>query len=239
MIIEEVYRPVIEDCTKTGKVSICGIVKAFENLGSRHSELVGDSVFKSGGNTKAWILTDWQIEIVSYPYYADEIKVQTWSQELKSPLVASRDFLLTSGSKPCVKGTTRWVLYDLAAARPCKIEKELLDKYKPEQTAVFENQRLEKIVEPVQYSYEKRIAVRRGDIDFNDHLHNLVYLDYAMETIPEDLYAAQEFKKLRITYRTAIKSDTEVVAKYAHTGENHIVSVYDFAGSLKAMIQLS
>jgi len=239
MIFEEKYQPVIEDYTKEGKVSLFAVLKIFENAGSRHSDLAGDSVFKGNENTKAWVLTDWQVEILSYPSYGESIDVKTWSQELNSPVVASRDFLLYGNGRICAKGTTRWVLYDLKAGRPCRIEKELLEKYQPEDKAVFEDTRLIKITVPEQFQQETRIAVRRSDIDFNGHIHNLIYLDFALQALPENVYEEQKFKGLRISYKTAVKSEKEIICRYAQTGDTHIVGIYDTAGQLKTVIQFA
>lgn len=239
MIFEQEYKPVVEDFTKTGKLSLFGILKFLENTGNCHSDAVGDSIFVGRENTKAWILTDWQLKIESYPSYSDTIKSQTWSEPLKSPVVATRDFILYKNNEVCVKGMTKWVLYDIASKHPCRIEQQLLDKYQPEDKSVFEDQRLVKISEPASFEYEKKIEIRRSDVDFNGHIHNLMYLDYALEAIPLEVYEKQQVKQLRISYKSAVTSDQEIVCKYAHVDEAHLVYMYDEGGQLKTIVQLN
>ena len=77
MIFTEDYKSVIEDFGKDGKLSLFGVLRIFENIGNRHSDMAGDSVFKYDGSSKAWVLTDWQIEAEEYPSYGDSIKVET------------------------------------------------------------------------------------------------------------------------------------------------------------------
>lgn len=237
MIFEQTYTPVIEDFTSQGKITLFAILKILENAGNAHSDKSGDSRF-AAANTKAWVLTDWQISVDEYPSYGDEIKVQTWSQKIKSPIVASRDFILYKNNKPCVKGTTRWVLFDLAAKRPCKIEQELVNKYGPEDKSVFDDQHLVKIAEPVSFVSEKNVAIRRSDVDFNGHIHNLMYLDYAMESLPEDVYAKQQFTNLRISYKSAVTSEKEIVCKYGCADGKHVVQMTDDNGLLKTIVQI-
>lgn len=238
MIFEQEYKPSVEDFSKDGKITLFAILKILENTGNAHSDKAGDSRFAGGQNTKAWVLTDWQIEVIEYPSYEDTITIQTWSQLLKSPVVASRDFILCKNGSVCVKGTTRWVLFDLAAKRLCKIGQELLDKYKPEDKSVFEDQRLIKISEPVSFESEKKIEIRRNDFDFNGHIHNLMYLDYALETIPLESYKNQYFKQLRISYKSAVTSETEIVCKYACVQNTHVIYMYSTNGQLKTLVQL-
>ena len=238
MIFEQEYKPSVEDFSKDGTITLFAILKIFENTGNAHSDQAGDSRFAGAQNTKAWVLTDWQIQVTEYPSYADKITVQTWSQLLKSPVVASRDFILYKNGSACVKGTTRWVLFDLAAKRPCKIEQQLLDKYKPEDKSVFEDQKLIKISDPETFVSEKKIEIRRSDFDFNGHIHNLMYLDYALETIPDESYKNQNFKQLRISYKSAVTSETEIDCKYATIQNTHVVYMYGTNGQLKTIVQL-
>ncbi|WP_024467692.1 acyl-[acyl-carrier-protein] thioesterase [Treponema pedis] len=237
MIFKETYRPVIEDFTKEGELSLFAVLKIFENIGNSHSDTAGDGVFKNDGSSTAWILTEWQIEVDSFPVYKDKIRAETWSEELKSPLIAIRDFLLYKNDSICIKGSSRWVLLDLKKERLCKIEKTLLDKYNPENKTVFGEEKLKKIELPEKFEMEKRIAVRKSDFDFNNHIHNLIYLNYASETLPDSIYEMQKFKKLRITYKTAIKSDKEVIGKYADNNGKKTVCIYDLNGQLKTVLQ--
>ncbi|MBO7136007.1 MAG: hypothetical protein J6V73_05210, partial [Spirochaetaceae bacterium] len=88
-------------------------------------------------------------------------------------------------------------------------------------------------------SLEKTVEIRRSDIDFNDHVHNLVYLDYAMQALPEEVYKSAKFQSLRVTYKTAVTSGGSVRCKYAQIEDKHIVFIYNEEDQLCTMIQLS
>ena len=239
MIFTYDYKPVIEDFSKDGKLSIVAVLKILENAGNGHSDYAGDSIFKTNGITRAWILTEWSIKIDEYPSYGDEIKAETWSEGLNSPLVANRDFLLYKNGKVCARGTSVWVLFDVAAQRLSKIDDYLLESYKPEDKKVFDEKKPSKIEKPEAFSLEKTVEIRRSDIDFNDHVHNLVYLDYAMQALPEEVYKSAKFQSLRVTYKTAVKSGDSVRCKYAQIEDKHIVFIYNEEDQLCTMIQLS
>lgn len=245
MIFQSDYKSVIEDYTKDGRLGICAVLKILENAGNGHSDYAGDSVFKAGGITRAWVLTEWQIEVSEFPRYADSVRTETWSEELKSPLVANRNFLMYKNGAVFAKAATRWVLFDVQNQRLCKIAPELIAKYGPEDRTVFDSPKLAKIEIPAAFDAEKRIALRRKDFDFNGHVHNLVYLDYAMECLPEDVYERQNFRGLRITYKSAVTEGREVICRYAGGGEQHAgggkrhtVLIYSQDEKLCTMIQL-
>lgn len=237
MIFKEYYKPFIEDFTTKGSLSLNAILKIFENTSNGHSEIAGDKIFNyEAGRTHAWILTDWYIEIISYPVYGEELKAETWLQDSNSPLISIRNFILYKNNQVCVKGTTKWVLIDLKTERLCKLEKDLIDKYQPENKTVFEDSKFLKLNVPQNFEFEVTVRLRRSDYDFNNHIHNLVYLDYAFEVIPEKLYKEMNFKSLRINYKSAVKTGTEVIGKYAEVENKKIVCIYDVQEDLKSMI---
>lgn len=239
MIFSYDYKPVIEDFSKDGKLSLTAILKILENAGNAHSDYAGDSIFNIAGKTKAWILTEWSIKIDEYPSYADEIKAETWSEDLSSPLVANRNFLLYKNGKICAKGASVWVLFDMAAQRLSKIDESLLESYKPENKKVFEEKKPAKIEKPESFAAEKAVEIRRSDIDFNNHVHNLVYLDYAMQVLPQEVYESSKFKSLRVTYKTAVKGGNNVICRYAQSDGKHVVFIYNEEDQLCTMVQLS
>lgn len=236
MIIDFNYQPVLEDYKKNGEMKLSSILKILENSGNKHSDTAGDAILEGTNNGKAWILTDWYIEILSYPEYGDKILAKTWSELVKNPLVCTRDFELYCNDKLAVTGTTKWIQLDLERNRPCKIDPETIAKYQPEDKCTFADAKLPRIPVPESYENEVKIVTRRADIDFNGHVHNLIYLDYALEALPEDIYDAREFTKLRISYKIAVKENEEIVCKYAKEGSSHICNIYGTDGSLKTLV---
>lgn len=238
MFIDFEYQPLIEDYNKDGSLKLESILKILENAGNRHSDTCGDNILTGSNNGVTWVLTDWYVEIDSYPKYGDKIVARTWSQNPDSIFGCSRDFEFYANDNLCIKGTTYWVLFDLTKGRPAKITPELIGKYQPENKSVFAEKMIKKLAVPENFSSEIEIKPRRNDIDFNNHVHNLVYVDYAMEALPQDVYEAHNFKSIRINYKTAVKSESKIIARYAFEDNKHIVCIYDEAGELKTTIFL-
>lgn len=238
MFVKFEYEPLIEDFHSNGDMKLESILKILENSGNRHSDTAGDNILKGSSSGSAWILTDWYVEIDSCPKYGDKIYAITWSLGVSSLFGTSRDFELYCNEKLCVKGTTRWVNYDIKAGRPAKITEELISKYQPETKSVFADAKLSKISIPESFDTEISITPRRNDIDFNHHVHNLVYVDYAMEAIPEEVYQNHNFKSIRITYKTGVKNGEKINVKAKSIEKNHVVCIYGEDNSLKTLIEL-
>lgn len=237
MIFTSFYKPVVEDYNKNEELTLNAILKILENAGNDHSDSVDDNIIKGSNNGKAWILTDWKIEIIRRPAYGEKITTETWIEPISSPFGSTRDFLLYANDTLCVKGTTRWFLMDMATMRPTKITDTLEQKYTTEEKFTFPEKKLEKIPVPENFSCQKEIILRRSDIDFNNHVHNLLYLDFALEALPKEIFDQNQFSSIRITYKSAITENEQVVAKYAQIDTKHVVCIFSY-DTLKALVEL-
>lgn len=238
MFVDFEYNPLIEDFNNNGKIKISSVLKILENAGNSHSDKAGNNVLKGSVDGLAWILTDWLVKLDELPNYGEKVKAHTWCHTGSSPFGIARDFELYADNKICGKGTTRWVLFDLNQNRPTKVPQELIDRYGAENESVFQEAKLPKLSEPEIFSNEVEINTRRVDIDFNNHVHNLVYVDYAMEVLPKEVFEKQEFKNIRITYKTAVKEGEKLIAKYSSVDEKHVVCIYGSDHTLKTLISL-
>ncbi len=237
MIIDFEYQPVLEDYKKNGDMKLGSILKILENSGNKHSDKAGDAILEGSSNGKAWVMTDWYIELISYPKYGDKILARTWSEPVTHPLICTRNFEMYCNGELTVKGMTKWILLDLTTNRPCKITQEIIEQYQPEAKQNFPGSKLDRLVTPENFESETSISIRRADIDFNDHVHNLTYLDYALEALPQEVYDKRNFKKLRISYKMAVKSGEEISCKYAKNEGRHICCIFGKGGDLRTQIE--
>lgn len=238
MIIEFDYQPALEDFRNNQEMELRAILKLFENTGNKHSDLTGDGILNRTQNGTAWVLTDWKVEIKRYPKYGEKIVAKTWTEPANALFTSTRDFEIWCNGELTVIATTRWAILDLTTGRPAKISPELHAKYNPEDKKTFQESKLERIAIPEKFDIEKEIIQRRVDIDFNNHVHNLVYLDYAFETIPEELFNNREFKHLRISYKLQLQYGEPTTCKYALIDGKHNFNIYGKENSLKAQLEL-
>ncbi len=239
MIVEKKYETSLEDFDKNGQMKMKAILRLFENTGSKQADLVGDGILSRSIKGTAWVLTDWQVQINQYPKHEDEIVAKTWSEPVNAIFTSSRNFELYVNNNLAAIATTRWAIIDLTNGRPTKIGKELIDQYQPEDKKTFTETKLSKIEIPETCSIEKQIIQRRSDIDFNNHVHNLTYLDYALETLPQELYDTLSFKNIRISYKTQLQYGENTICRYTQKDGKHIFNIYGNENTLRTQIELS
>lgn len=65
----------------------------------------------------------------------------------------------------------------------------------------------------------------RRDIDINKHVHNLYYLDYANEALPEEIYKDARFDNIEIMYKKQIKLGDEINCYYSKEEDKNIITI--------------
>ena len=226
MILENEYIVKLSEIGKGNKVTNKALLSYLEDIGGIHSNKAGYGIFEIEETHLSWILLEWKLQVIRRPKYAETIKIRTWSKGVVK-LYTYREFeIYDEQDNLIVKASSKWILLDIEKGKIVRIEPELMAKYEPElDKEVFDKSEFDKVKEPDEYQYEKEYTVRRADIDVNNHMHNLNYIELANEALPEDVYRGALFNEVRISYKKEIKLGETVKCKYAFNNNKHIVVV--------------
>ena len=226
MILENEYTVKLSEIGKGNKATNKTILSYLEDIGGIHSNIAGYGVFEIAQTNLSWILLGWRLQVIRRPKYAEKVKIKTWSKGVVK-FYTYRDFeIYDEQGNLIIKASSKWVLLDIEKGKIVRIEPELMNKYEPEfDKEVFEKSEFDKINEPNEYQFETEYTVRRADIDVNNHMHNLNYIELANEALPEEVYKGALFNDVRIAYKKEIKLGDTVKCKYAFQDDKHIVVV--------------
>lgn len=183
---------------KNNKCKISSILSHLQDMATLHSKTVGfgtEEMLKLG---MGWVLLSWKIEIINYPEADREIEIRTWSRGLKG-LHAYRSFeILDEEQNQLVIADSSWVLYDNNNRKPIKplesmnygsIDRKMFDEIK------IDIEVPDKIDEEIIYK------VQRRDVDTNNHTNNVRYIEFALESIPEEIYEKKAIFRLEMIYK--------------------------------------
>ena len=227
MIFNEKVKIQLKDIEKGNYIKNKGILEILENVATHHSDLVGygpNSIEEKG---ISWILLDWKIKVIKRPKYGQTLSINTWGRT-KKKVYTYRDFeMYDENNNLCVIGTSKWAIVNIHTGKLEKITDEIYEKYQIEDKSVFGIDELEKIKEQKEYSKELVYQVCRRDIDLNNHMHNLYYLDLAYEVLPEDVYKKRPFNEFRINYKKEVKLGDIIKCRYTFSNNEHIITICD------------
>ena len=226
MIVEQDYRIKLSEIGKENKITNKAILGDLEDIGGIHSNIAGYGILDIPQTKLSWVLLDWKLKIIRRPKYSEKIKIKTWSKNAIK-FYTYRDFeVYDENGQVIAIATSKWVLLDIDKEKIVKISDEVLNKYEPElEKSVFDISEIEKLQEPENYISEVEYTVKKSDIDVNNHMHNLNYLELANEALPEEIYNKQELNNVRINYRKEIKLGETVKCKYSFENNTHIIVI--------------
>lgn len=231
MIVEEEYTVKLSEIDRNNKVTNKAILSYLEDVGGKHSNIAGYGILDIPNTHLTWLLLEWRLKVIRRPNYNEKLKVTTWSKDTVK-CYAYRDFkVYDEQGNIIVLAASKWVLVDTQKGRIVMVEPELLEKYKPELDKsafgdeIDKKNDFPKIREPENYQYEKDYVVRKSDIDVNNHMHNLNYMDLANEALPDEVYKKGQLNNVRITYKREIKLGEVVKCKYSFADGKHVVVV--------------
>ena len=237
MIYLSNYKIGLEDIGRNNEATNKSLLKIMQDVSGLHSASVGYGALDIETKKKAWMILDWKMKVLKRPKYNDEVHAQTWSRKAER-LYAYRDFKLKDNDGNIVAiGTSRWILVDIDRRRPVRLTSDITDLYESETDKSVFSEEMEDI-KSVDYLFKKDYSIQRRDIDINEHMHNLNYLDMAYEVLPEDVYKNKVFDNIRIIYKKEIVYGQKVECYYNVQGDNHIITA-KCEEKINAIIELS
>ena len=223
MKFSKVYEPRISEYDKNGNLSVKSIIGILEDAGAKHSTFAGNDILECRLNGYTWILVEWNVEINRLPKNNQKLLVETWAVFKKPEIITSREFeIKDEEGNVFIHACERLVYEDLQNGKLVRITPEMMGNYNPE-PELQHTFRFAKLKEPAVYDREKPLAVRITDIDFNDHVHNTVYFDYALDMLEN----TQEFiSGFRILYKKPLMYKDTATVKIANTDGGYTVGIY-------------
>ena len=83
----------------------------------------------------------------------------------------------------------------------------------------------EKLKSPEDLKLNFKYQIQRRDIDTNGHVNNLNYIDFALESLAENIFNNTTFNNLTIEYKKEIKPNEIINCYYSFENNQHIVII--------------
>lgn len=241
MQFEREYRIGIRELGKSNKLSNLGLLEFLEEIASLHSATVGFGINDISETKKSWILMDWKVKIIDRPLYNNVLNIKTWSRGTtrKRGVYTYRDFEVYHNDELVAIASSKWVLLDIEKGMITRLTDDIMDLYQSEERYVFEEPEIEKLEEFEGYEEKTSYTVKRFDIDINNHVHNINYLNIAYEALPENIYNMEELNNIRIMYKHEITYGNTVSCLYKFEDGKHKINIKSEDGEvLHAIVEL-
>jgi len=173
-----------------------------------HATALGVATDRLLAEGRAWVLTRLQVAVARYPRWREEVTVETWPSAADR-LYAQRDFVLSDASgAPLATATSQWLVIDVARRRPVRLPEAVHAIVRPDRPHALAPA-AEPLAEPEAPDETRQFSVRRADLDLNEHVNNVRFVEWALEAVPGALRAGRHCARLDVQFRAeALYGDT-------------------------------
>jgi MAF protein len=187
--------------------SLCNYLQEIAGL---HADKLGVGIHLLQSEGVTWMLSRLRLEIARPLAWGEDIVIRTWPSGTKGRLAATRDFAgRNSAGEEVFCGVSEWMTVNLAARRLVKLP-ENFSSLAPEGTPHVElAESGGKFAALGAVHGRSPVRVRLSDHDFNDHVNNVHYVEWALESVPEE-YRRRRVARLDIVFRQEAKSGDEL-----------------------------
>ena len=144
-----------------------------------------------------WIITEYDIEVVRLPRFAEEITIETEALSYNRLFCYRRFTIYDETGQELIHMLATFVLMDRDSRKVHAVEPEIVAPYQSDfDKKLIRGPKYESLEEPVSKDYH----VRFYDLDMNGHVNNSKYLDWIFEVMGADFLTQYIPKKINLTY---------------------------------------
>uniref|UniRef100_Q8S9G4 Acyl-[acyl-carrier-protein] hydrolase n=1 Tax=Iris tectorum TaxID=114617 RepID=Q8S9G4_9ASPA len=199
------------------------IANLLQEIGCNHAQSVGFSTDGFATTTTMrklhliWVTSRMHIEIYKYPAWGDVVEIETWCQS-EGRIGTRRDWILKDLATGSVIGraTSKWVMMNQDTRKLQRVSDEVRDEYlvfcprTPRFTFPEEDnnslKKISKLEDPAQHS-RFGLVPRRADLDMNQHVNNVTYIGWVLESMPQEIIDTHELQTITLDYRRECQHD--------------------------------
>ena len=196
---------------RDSRLSIVSAINFFQESAWRNAESLEVGFKDLASQNRLWVLSRLYVEMYRYPLWGDDIQLETWPKGMEN-LFALRDFRLKSadGKELLGAGASAWLVIDGTTQRLLRVEQicDLIPCY-PHSSL---EHKLGKIALASTMTPQTRIIAGYTDVDVNNHVNNVSYLNWAVNYLPlENTKLTVRSAELNFLSEARLRSPVEIL----------------------------
>ncbi len=183
-----------------GRATIQSICNYLQESAANHAEALNVSVSRLIKMNLTWVLSRLHVRMEKYPFWQKTVTVETWPSA-RDNFYALRDFRIKNEKGEVIGvATSSWMMIDIKARKPVILPEFLKEFENKDEGRTLEDsfKRLPKIG---QAQFEKNFNVRLSDLDMNQHVNSVNYIEWGLEVTPPAFWKKYILYDLEISFR--------------------------------------
>jgi len=181
-------------------VAFFDLAQQMAMVGGEYCGFGEDVLWKFG---VVWVLARMDVKFLKPVHRDDKVTINTWSRGPQSIFFARDYELLDESGERAVVATSSWIIMDFKSRRAVRVDRlEGFEVGEPQNDERVMDDEAHKVMLPrgveLQKVGEHRVAY--SDIDTNQHVNNAMYIEWAMDVIPEEVVNARPVSEVSINF---------------------------------------
>jgi medium-chain acyl-[acyl-carrier-protein] hydrolase len=216
---EHPYRIRYFETGRNQELSITSLMRYFEELALFQSEANGVGFEYYHRHHVIWMLHQYDIRIHRMPRFGDRVLLRTIPESVYRFMGFRRYWVLNQEGEELVSADSSWLYVNTQTRRPFRVGEDMKRAYghldNPESRLEMEEiPALERI------DHEREFHVRQSDIDVNQHVNHVQYVEWALDALPPEIAGTMQLKRLQVAFKkeTVYGMRVRTMAEVQETG---------------------
>jgi medium-chain acyl-[acyl-carrier-protein] hydrolase len=197
---DHTYRIRYFETGRSQELSITSLMRYFEELALFQSEANGVGFDYYHRHQVIWMLHQYDIRIHRMPRFGDTVLLRTIPESIYRFMGFRRFWVLNQEGEELVSADSSWLYVNTQTRRPIRVSEDMKRAYghldKPESRLNMEEMpALERI------DHEKEFQVRQSDIDVNQHVNHVQYVEWALEALPPEILLPNRMSRVQVAFK--------------------------------------
>jgi acyl-ACP thioesterase len=208
------------DTDHSGKVKITSICNYIQEIAGMHADDLQWGIEKLQERNLSWVLSRLKLKVFEYPQWKETLTIETWPTGIEG-LFGNRDFkILNEEGKVIMIATSSWLVINFKTKRPVR-PNEVINNISSNPNELLFEKPLKKLKVQDSNSNEEIIHVHFSDIDINQHVNNVKYIKWIIDSCPKDNLLNMEIDELEVNFLHEAKLDDYLQVSNSNISDEH------------------
>jgi medium-chain acyl-[acyl-carrier-protein] hydrolase len=182
-----------------GRVSLPVLLNFLQEGASNNADALKLGISHLRELDRFWVLSRIVIRVRAYPRWGERVALFTWPSGIDR-LFALREFRMTDErDRVILSASSAWLMLDGKRRRPVRIERLFAERGVP-LTRDPRNEATAKLTSAARGKEMLSAVVRRSDLDLNDHVNSARYVQWVLDSYPEETDPAKAVSGCTINF---------------------------------------
>ena len=170
-----------------GVASPTTILTLLEETAADHCYSIDHSLYQLVEQNIGWVLISGIMQMERYPGYKEKITIRTWLSTYTTIKGFRENIIYDEQNNIIGRAKGLWIFFNIVRRRPVQIYDDIIEKWSFCNVESIDYNISKKLKTVENADYEIKFKVNRYDTDMNKHVNNIRYLQWVVESVPEEI----------------------------------------------------